>query len=112
MVDFDDLPVVPDPTSVTSNVCGSPTKEKKRLSFSSTNELYLIPSRKEIREEGLIFDLWYCRYDYITFKSTASAELRKFMSANHIQNARVALVYLYQPDSFVEMCQKKWLLRC
>ena len=71
----------------------SESPKTKRVGFSDTNHLTLIPSREEL-DKDLLF---WTRDDVRSFKESAVAELLAY-ARSRIVGVRVARAELYQPQ--------------
>ena len=93
-----------------------PSKKHRKVSFSPTAKVILIPSRKEYHDAKIADDVWYTRKELKAFQQEARRERRQMMRYNfYTQNLHTAHSILQQlvhipvssnnhSDSTVEEC--------
>jgi hypothetical protein len=71
---------------------------KKRVRFSPTIRVVLIPTIDEYLVARLADSLWWTKSQYKSFKFTAHQEVKSYMDTYSISNFRIAVSALYQPQ--------------
>lgn len=69
---------------------------KKRVRFSNTAKVVLVPSRQEYQSHGIDHDVWWKPQDYFVFKTSARAEVCQLID-KYSGDLRAVLRDLYQP---------------
>ena len=89
------------PPQVTSRMIATPTT--RRVSFSTSVKVILIPSREEFRQAKIFDQVWWNRVtDFAAFKRSACHELVNFMGEHKLECHKEALRLLYQPCGLEE----------
>lgn len=76
----------------------SSNASKRKVSFAP-NELFLVPTRKELLAETQRDILWYDDTNIAGFKRSATDEVKGFMKQTGIYDVRKVFKFLYQPTA-------------
>ena len=74
-------------------------ENKKNVTFSNTQYMHIIPTRKEIIAANLRKDLWWSNNDYMRFRFEAFNEMKEIREKHPCISREQGLKLLYQPGN-------------
>ena len=80
---------------------------KKRIRINDKNEIFMIPTKKEIIEDNLKEELWWNGNDFRNFYATAAMELQTFMQVNPHLDIKILSKILWLEVDFDEIYRKQ-----
>lgn len=83
-------------------------KSKRKISINdNNNEIFMIPTKKEIIEDNLKEELWWNGNDFRFFHATAAMELQTFMQINPHLDIKILSRILWLEVDFDEIYRKQ-----